>query len=167
VDPYYLTAKAKALGYHPHVILAGRNINDGMGPFIAQRMIKFLVQGEKRVKQARVGILGLTFKENVPDLRNSRVPDIVRELKEFGIEPLVHDPHAPAQQVEDEYGIRIAPLEAMDDLDGVILAVPHRDYMEPVPAVVLDGLKPGGVVVDVKSALDPCQIPEGATYWSL
>jgi len=167
VDPYYLTAKAKALGYHPHVILAGRNINDGMGAFIAQRMIKFLVQGEKRVKQARVGILGLTFKENVPDLRNSRVPDIVRELQEFGIEPLVHDPLASGEQAREEYGIRISPLEAMGNLDGVILAVPHRQYMEPAPAPVLEALKPGGVVVDVKSALPPHQVPEGATYWSL
>jgi len=167
VDPYYLTAKAKALGYHPHVILAGRNINDGMGAFIAQRMIKLLVQGAGPVKRSRVGILGLTFKENVPDLRNSRVPDIAAELREFGIEPLIHDPLASPDQAREEYGLPLSPLEAMDDLDGLILAVPHESYLAHAPRPLLDGLKPGGAVVDVKSALDPTQLPEGVSYWSL
>ncbi|MVW02171.1 nucleotide sugar dehydrogenase, partial [Escherichia coli] len=104
VDPYYLTARAEAASYHPQVILAGRRINDNMGAWLAQRLVKALVQAGLPVKGARVAVLGLTFKEDVPDLRNSRVPDIVAELKEFGIEARVHDPVADAHEAEEEYG---------------------------------------------------------------
>lgn len=153
VDPYYLTAKAEELGYHPEVILSGRRINDGMGAFIAQKLIKMLVAAEKPINGARIGIFGLTFKENVPDLRNSRVPDIIRELHQFGLEPLIHDPMADAAEAEHEYDVRFTGLDAFPPLDAVVLAVPHRQYLADDAQALLGLLKPGGVVVDVKSAL--------------
>src|SRR3954471_22037425 len=126
VDPYYLTARAEAVGYYPEVILAGRRINDGMGGFIARRLVKLLIAAERPVKGAKVGVLGITFKENVPDLRNSRVPDIIEELREFGIDPLISDPHADAGAVHHEYGLDLVPLGALTKLDGLVLAVPHK-----------------------------------------
>src|SRR5207248_9353242 len=126
VDPYYLTARAEAAGYYPQVILSGRRINDGMGGFIAQRLAKLLIAAERPVKGAKVGVIGVTFKENVPDLRNSRVPDIVAELREFGIDPLVTDPLADPDGVHHEYGITLASFDELSELDGMILAVPHR-----------------------------------------
>src|SRR6516225_7094603 len=126
VDPYYLTARAEAVGYHPHVILAGRRINDGMGPFIAQRLVKMLIDAERRVKGAKVGVIGLTFKEEVPDLRNSRVPDILAELRSFGIHALVHDPMADREEALHEYGVELVDLDAFKELDALIFAVPHR-----------------------------------------
>jgi UDP-N-acetyl-D-galactosamine dehydrogenase len=167
IDPYYLTAKAQEVGYHPQVILAGRRINDGMGAFIAQRAIKLLIYGDIPIKRARVAILGLAFKENVPDLRNSRVPDIVRELGQFGITPLVHDPLADAKEAEEEYGLCLSPWERLTGLDALILAVPHRAYLEMGAKGLLAGLRPDGVVVDVKSALDPEALSPGMRYWSL
>lgn len=166
VDPYYLTARAESVGYHPHVILSGRRINDGMGAYVAQRLVKMLVAAEKPVKRARVGIFGLTFKENVPDLRNSRVPDIVAELRSFGIEPIVQDPLADPEEAKHEYGLELVPPARFKDLDGAILAVPHRSYAED-PGTLFASLKPGGVFVDVKSAIDRSRIPEGIAYWSL
>jgi UDP-N-acetyl-D-galactosamine dehydrogenase len=167
VDPYYLTAKADELGYHPQVILAGRRINDGMGTFIAQRLVKLLTRSGSPVKDARVGVLGLTFKEDVPDLRNSRVPDIVGELAQFGIEPLVHDPLADPEEAVKEYGIRPVPWDHLSDLDGLVYAVGHRAFREKPVEELLAGLKPQGVLIDVKSALDPSQVPAGVQYWSL
>ena len=167
VDPYYLTSKAEELGYQPQVILAGRRINDGMGPYIAQRVIKLMAQSGHSVASARIGVLGLTFKENVPDIRNSRVPDIIRELREFGIEALVHDPLARPQDAHEEYGITLAPLEAFTDLDAIILAVNHKAYLGEASPGWLSGLKKGGVLVDVKSALDPDKLPGHVAYWSL
>jgi UDP-N-acetyl-D-glucosamine/UDP-N-acetyl-D-galactosamine dehydrogenase len=155
VDPYYLTAKAEELGYHPEVILSGRRINDGMGAFIAQKLIKMLVAAAKPINGARIGIFGMTFKENVPDLRNSRVPDIIRELHQFGLEPLVHDPMAEAAEASREYGVELTAIEAFPELDAIVLAVPHRQYLEDDASALLGLLKPGGVVVDVKSALRP------------
>ncbi|MGO4566827.1 nucleotide sugar dehydrogenase [Rhizobium sp. 2YAF20] len=154
VDPYYLTAKAEQLGYHPEVILSGRRINDGMGSFIAQKLIKMLVAAEKPINGARIGIFGLTFKENVPDLRNSRVPDIIRELHQFGLVPLVHDPMADAHEAGEEYGVQFTPLAEFPQLDAVILAVPHRQYLVEDAREILGLLKPGGVIVDVKAALE-------------
>ena len=167
VDPYYLTTKAEELGYQPQVILAGRRINDGMGAYIAQRTIKQLVHAEKPVKGARVGILGLTFKENVPDLRNSRVPDILAELREFGISPLVHDPLANSGEAYEEYGIQLSTWDELSDLDAVILAVGHRQFIEMPTRELLAGLQPGGIVMDVKSVLTPATLPDGIHYWSL
>ena len=167
VDPYYLTAKAERLGYHPQVILAGRRINDGMGGFVAQKLVKLLIARDVAVKGARVGVLGLSFKENVPDLRNSRVPDILRELASFGIEALIHDPLADPAQARQEYGLELSPLELLRDLDGLVLAVPHRAYLTLGEDGMADLLRPSGILIDVKSALDPARLPAGQTYWSL
>ena len=176
VDPYYLTAKAEELGYRPEVILAGRRINDGMGTYLAQRLIKLLAtHGEVPLNKSRVGILGLTFKENVPDLRNSRVPDIVMELKQFGIQPLVHDPLADPAEVIREYGIQLSNWSEFFDLDALVLAVVHRQYLEMPISQLLGCLRgttsaPQGapsILMDVKSALLPDQLPPHITYWSL
>jgi len=167
VDPYYLTAKAQQLGYTPQVILAGRRINDGMGAYIAQRLVKLLVQQGSTVKGSRVAVLGLTFKENVSDLRNSRVPDIVKELKEFGVTVLVHDPKINSADAEHEYGLSLVPLNDLNNLDAIIYAVPHREFQEKGVAELLAGLKPHGIVIDVKSALKPEEIKNKFTYWSL
>jgi len=167
VDPFYLTAKAEAVGYLPQVILAGRRINDTMGGFVAQRLVKLLVAAGRPVRGARVGILGLAFKENVPDLRNSRVPDICAELRGFGIAALVHDPLINAAEARREYGIELAAEGALTQLDALVIAVPHRGFLDGPLARYLKTLVPGGVVVDIKSALDPRAVPEGMTYWSL
>jgi UDP-N-acetyl-D-glucosamine/UDP-N-acetyl-D-galactosamine dehydrogenase len=167
VDPYYLTAKAEAVGYHPQVILAGRRINDGMGAFVAQRLIKLLVQQDAAIKGAKVGVMGLTFKENVPDLRNSRVPDILAELSHFGIEALVHDPRADAGEAVEEYGIRLCSLDELSQLDGLVLAVSHREYTEMPREELFARLKPTGAIADIKSMLHPREVPETLAYWSL
>ena len=166
VDPYYLTAKAEALGYHPEVILAGRRINDEMGHYVAERTVKLLRSRDHSIKGARIGVLGLTFKEDVPDLRNSRVPDITRELREYGIEPIVHDPLASPEEALQEYGIALRPFDALTDLDGVILAVPHRQYLDDLDRIV-DGVRPSGLVIDVKSRMNPAELREDLLYWSL
>ena len=167
VDPYYLTAKAEALGYHPEVILAGRRINDGMGAYVAQRAVKMMIQRGRPVKGARIGVLGLTFKEDVPDLRNSRVPDVLEELHAFGVTTLVHDPEADPAEAMHEYGVELVDWDALRDLDGVVLAVSHRAYLEMDVERLLGVVDSGGVVVDVKSALDPRTVPTQYGYWSL
>ena len=167
VDPYYLTARAEAAGYYPQVILSGRRINDGMGSFIAQRLVKLLIAAERPVKGAKIGILGITFKEDVPDLRNSRVPDIVAELREFGITASVADPLADAAAAKREYGIELVPLQALVNLDGLVLAVPHRLLGAPGWDKLFGKLSPGGVFVDVKSAVPRQTVPCGIHYWSL
>ena len=167
VDPYYLTAKAESLGYHPEVILAGRRINDGMGAFIAQKLVKLLIAADLPVKRARVGVLGLTFKENVPDLRNSRVPDILGELRQFGIETLVHDPRADAHEAHEEYGVKLSPLAEFEQLDALVLAVSHSEFIAMGAAKIAALVKPGGVLIDVKSALDSTAVPAGVQYWCL
>ncbi|WP_082432950.1 nucleotide sugar dehydrogenase [Thiohalorhabdus denitrificans] len=167
VDPYYLTAKAEAVGYHPHVILAGRRVNDGMGEYLAQRVVKLLIQTGRRVKSSRVGILGLTFKENVPDIRNSRVPDIIAELAEFGVQTLVSDPLADPQAAWEEYGVELMDREEWPEVDAMILAVPHRTYQEMAPGELLAPLAAGGVLVDLKARLEPATLPPETVYWSL
>jgi UDP-N-acetyl-D-galactosamine dehydrogenase len=166
VDPYYLTTKAEQVGYQPEVILAGRRINNRMGEFIASKLIKMLIHAELPVHGARVGILGLTFKENVADLRNSRVPDIVRELQQYRIEPLVTDALCSAEDAKHEYGIDLSPLSDLHDLDGMILAVPHQQYVVEGTASLAKRLKPDGVMIDVKSVLDPTVLPP-SRLWSL
>ncbi|HSN82943.1 MAG TPA: nucleotide sugar dehydrogenase [Polyangiales bacterium] len=166
VDPYYLTAKAEALGYHPEVILAGRRINDNMGRYVAEKTVKLLRKQDHPVKGARLGVLGLTFKENVPDLRNSRVPDIVMELREYGIEPIVHDPLAAHEEALGEYGIDLRPFDALTDLDGVILAVAHQQYLDQLERVV-SSVRSGGLLIDVKSVLRPAEMRADLCYWSL
>lgn len=167
VDPYYLTAKSESLGYHPQVILSGRRINDGMGAFVAQKMVKMLVAAKRPLNDARVGILGMTFKENVPDIRNSRVPDIIRELRQFGIEPLVHDPLASAKEAHEEYKVTLQPLGHFAGLDGLILAVPHASYLNDFNKYI-DMVVDGGVIIDIKSVLDEKTIDASRRlYWSL
>jgi UDP-N-acetyl-D-galactosamine dehydrogenase len=167
VDPYYLTAKSESLGYHPQVILSGRRINDGMGAFVAQKMVKMLVAAKRPLNEARVGILGMTFKENVPDIRNSRVPDIIRELRQFGIKPLVHDPLASAKEAYEEYNVTLQPLGDFTGLDGLILAVPHATYLNDFNKYI-DMVVDGGVIIDIKSVLDEKTIDASRRrYWSL
>lgn len=166
VDPYYLTTKAETLGYHPDVILAGRRINDGVGAFIAQRLVRFLSRNATPLSDARVAILGLTFKENVSDTRNSRVPDIARELENFGVKATVSDPKARAEDAMHEYGIALTDLAQAKNLDALVLAVPHREYLA-ASAKLFERLKPQGVLIDVKSVIDPATVPKGMTYWSL
>lgn len=165
VDPYYLTAKAEEVGYHPEVILAGRRTNDGMGAFVARKAVKLLIGRGVRVLGARVGVFGLTFKEDVPDLRNSRVPDIVAELREFGIDALVHDPLAEPEDALEECGIRLADLGDMRGLDAAILAVPHKAYLDEDGRSVRAALEPDTVVVDVKSRFPG--LAASWFYWSL
>ena len=166
VDPYYLTAKAEALGYHPEVILAGRRINDDMGRYVAQRTIKLLREQDRAIKGARIGVIGLTFKENVPDLRNSRVPDIIRELREYGIDPIVHDPMATGEEARREYGIELRPFDALSELDGVILAVPHQQSLDQLDRIVAS-VRKGGLFIDVKSLISADDLRSDLRYWSL
>ena len=166
VDPYYLTAKAEALGYHPEVILAGRRINDDMGRYVAQRTIKLLREQDRAIKGARIGVIGLTFKENVPDLRNSRVPDIIRELREYGIDPIVHDPMAAGEEAHREYGIELRPFDALSELDGVILAVPHQQSLDQLDRIVAS-VRKGGLFIDVKSLVSADDLRSDLRYWSL
>ncbi len=167
VDPYYLTAKAEAAGYYPQMILSGRRINDGMGGFIAQRLVKLLIAAGRPIRKARIGILGIAFKEDVPDLRNSRVPDIVTELREFGIVALVADPLVDAAEAKREYDIELVPLDRFRELDGLVLAVPHRTLREAGWHRLFAAVTPGGVFVDVKSAVPPDLIPPEIRYWCL
>jgi len=167
VDPYYLTAKAESVGFRPDTILAGRRINDGMGAFIATKMVKLLLASGHDGSSLRVGVLGLTFKEDVPDIRNSRVPDILSELREFGIAPIIHDPHAEADEVAHEYGLTLSPLDAFSGLDALVLAVSHREYREMAADALFGMLKPDGLLVDVKSCIPRSRVPAGIAYWSL
>ncbi|MDX2014739.1 MAG: nucleotide sugar dehydrogenase [Myxococcaceae bacterium] len=168
VDPYYLTTKAEQLGYQPQVILAGRRINNSIGPYVAQRTVKLLIHAQKPVKGARVGVMGLTFKEDVADIRNSKVPDILTELREFGVAPMLTDPYADPDETRHEYNLGLSKLDELVDLDALILAVSHKQYLELGMDALLARLKPGGVLVDVKSALDPSKVPAGrAHYWCL
>lgn len=155
VDPYYLTHKAERLGYHPQVILAGRRINDAMGGYVAEQTIKQMIAAGSAVKGARVNVLGLTFKENCSDLRNSKVADIVRELRSFGADVCVADPMADAAEAQREYGIDLVPWDRLLEAEALVLAVAHRSYAQLAPADLAGRLKPGGVLIDVKAMLDP------------
>jgi len=166
VDPYYLTTKAEELGYLPEVILAGRRINNNVGPYIAQKCVKLLSEADLSLRRARVGILGLTFKENVPDLRNSKIPDIVAELRQYGIAPMVHDPLGDPEEARHEYGIELTSLDQLTELDAVIVAVGHQAYLDDVDGM-LGRVKDGGVVIDVKSVLVRHPMARGLRYWSL
>jgi UDP-N-acetyl-D-galactosamine dehydrogenase len=169
VDPYYLTAKAESVGYHPEVILSGRRINNGMGKFVGEQTMKMLSKLSRPADQLRVGVLGLTFKENVPDLRNSKVPDIIRELREYGVQVLVHDPLAEREEAVAEYGIHLVDWSNIKDLDGLIVAVAHRQYVELGLAELLKPLRShsNGVLIDVKSIVDPGKVPSSLKYWRL
>lgn len=170
VDPYYLTFKAEGMGFHPEVILAGRRTNDGMGKYVAECTVKHLIARGNVIRGARVGILGFTFKENVPDLRNTRVVDIIAELHDYGVETLVHDAEADPAEAMREYGQELLPLETLRDLDAVILAVSHRAYAAFSPEDIRARFRdPGkGVLMDVKSLYDPAAMrAAGLDYWRL
>jgi UDP-N-acetyl-D-galactosamine dehydrogenase len=169
VDPYYLTSKAESVGYHPQVILAGRRINNGMGKFVAEQTMKQLSELARPVKDLKVAVLGLTFKENVPDLRNSRVPDIIHELREYGVQVLVHDPIAQSEEAFEEYGIHLSKWDDLKDMDGIIVAVAHRGYADMGLQKLLKPLRSQreGVVIDVKCFLDQTKLPKTLKYWRL
>jgi len=169
VDPYYLTSKAESVGYHPQVILAGRRINNGMGKFVAEQTIKLLGQLPRPVNDLKVAVLGLTFKENVPDLRNSKVPDIIQELREYGVQVLVHDPIAEPEEAVAEYGIHLSKWDDLRDIDGIIVAVAHRGYVDMGLQKLLKPLRSqrDGVVIDVKCLLDQAKLPKTLKYWRL
>ncbi|TAL37339.1 MAG: nucleotide sugar dehydrogenase [Phenylobacterium sp.] len=158
VDPYYLTHKAESVGYRPEVILAGRRINDGMGGYVARELVKEMIRRGVLVKGARVLVMGLAFKENTPDLRNTRVIDILRELEDYGAAVDVWDPWIPASEAEHEYGLSLITAPAAGAYDGVVLAVAHREFQALGPEAIRGFGKPGAVVFDVKSAL-----PKGAS----
>lgn len=167
VDPYYLTTRAESVGYHPQMILSGRRINNGMGAFVAQKAIKMMAANDVHIKNSRVGVFGLTFKENCPDLRNSRVPDIIHELQEFGVNVLVHDPLADADEAKTIYGVDLQPLEDMIDLDAIILAVGHHAYDQLLPRDWCSRLGNNGNFIDVKSRFSPDAFENKCSYWSL
>jgi len=168
VDPYYLTHKAEMLGYHPQVILAGRRINDGMGKHVAEQTIKRLIQADLPVRDQSVIVLGLTFKENVPDLRNSKVIDIVRELKSFGVKVAIHDPIAESDEAMHEYGVALTPWDDLPPAQAIVAAVGHADYQQMPLAKLTDKLVKGGVFVDVKSAYDKAGLEQlGYSVWRL
>ena len=166
VDPYYLTSAAEQLGYNPQVILSGRRINDHMAEFVATKLVKLLSAKGCALPGARVGVLGLTFKENVPDLRNSKVPDIIAELRDYGITPLVHDPIVTADEAHHEYGLKLVGEEAIADLDALIVAVAHDAFRDMGPAL-LRRVRGPGVILDLKGIIDESAIPAGMDYWSL
>lgn len=169
VDPYYLTHKAESVGFHPQVILAGRRVNDNMGKYIAEQTVKLLSQAGICLKEAKVGVLGLTFKENCADIRNTKVIDIIRELNEYHVTVLIHDPLADSHQVEHEYQLQLSALEEMRDLDTLILAVPHHEYICLRLENLVHCLKTKNkMIIDVKGVLDVCKLKElGVKYWRL
>jgi UDP-N-acetyl-D-glucosamine/UDP-N-acetyl-D-galactosamine dehydrogenase len=168
VDPYYLTHKAQKLGYHPEVILAGRRINDGMGKFVAEKTIKQMVRNGHPVKDQPIVVLGLTFKEDCPDLRNSRVIDVIRELESYGAKVVVHDPVADAAEAHHEYGVDLVAWEDIPRSAAIVVAVNHREFKNRTTANFLSKLKEHGVITDVKSMLDPAAFAEaGVDLWRL
>lgn len=154
VDPYYLTHKATKCGMHPQVILAGRRINDDMGKYIAEKIIKLIIEHGGRVRNAKIGILGLTFKENCPDIRNSKVIDVIETLKEFHTDVLVHDPEADADEVKAEYGLEISDWHQWQDLTALVVAVPHEAYQTVLTDVWVEKLNATQLMVDIKGMLD-------------
>ena len=154
VDPYYLTHKAEMLGHHARVILAGRSINDGMGKYIAEQTVKTMLKQGIQVRNSKVAVMGLTFKEDVPDLRNSKVIDVIRELSEYGVECIIHDSMALPEEAKHEYGVELAKWSDVPKCDGVVAAVSHREYRENGLRMISEKLTKGGVIVDVKSMYD-------------
>ncbi|WP_079419821.1 nucleotide sugar dehydrogenase [Thiomonas intermedia] len=168
VDPYYLTHKADMLGYHPQVILAGRRINDGMGKYIAEQTIKQMSQAGLPIKGSDVIVLGLTFKEDCPDLRNSKVIDVIRELASYGVNVLVHDPIADAGEAMHEYGVQLTPWAELPRAQAVVAAVAHQAYQEMSVQQTLDKLQPSGIFMDIKCQYDAAALEsQGAKVWRL
>ena len=169
VDPYYLTYKAEQLGYHSQVILAGRRINDDMGKYVAENVVKNLIKAEKAVKNAKVAILGFTFKENCPDTRNTKIFDIVKELREYGIEPTIADPTADAAEAKHLYGVEFVDMATIKDMDAVVLAVAHDEFahftMSDMDKFFGKGQK---VLLDIKGLLNRAEYEKaGYSYWRL
>ena len=168
VDPYYLTHKAEMLGYNPQVILAGRRINDGMGKFIAEQTIKHMIAGGSYVKGAKVNVLGLTFKENCGDLRNSKVIDIINELKTYGVEVFVTDPQAESEEAMHEYGVQLLPWADLPRADAIVAAVAHKEFAALSMEDFGKKLVKGGTFIDVKAAFDAKMIQAaGYKLWRL
>ena len=168
VDPYYLTHKAEMLGYHPQVILAGRRINDGMGKFVAEQTIKRMIASGSAIKGAKVNVLGLTFKENCGDLRNSKVIDIIHELHSYGIDVYVTDPQAEAEEAEHEYGVKLCSWSELPKADAVVAAVAHNEYLALKPTDVAAKLVAGGPFMDVKALFDAQALrAAGFNVWRL
>jgi UDP-N-acetyl-D-galactosamine dehydrogenase len=172
VDPYYLTYKAEQLGYHSQIILSGRRINDDMGRYVVENLIKNLIRADVPVKDAKVAILGFTFKENVPDTRNTRVIDIVNELKEYGVNPMIADPEADAAEAKHEYGIVFDSIEDIKDMDAIVVAVGHDHFLnftqEDFNKMFKDGSNKRKVLLDIKGFLDRKEYEvAGYKYWRL
>jgi UDP-N-acetyl-D-galactosamine dehydrogenase len=168
VDPYYLTYKAELAGYHPEVILAGRRINDNMGPWIARKAVQQMIHQGRSILGAKVNILGLTFKENCKDIRNTKVVGMIRELEEFGCQCFVHDPEADPDETLHEYGIRLRSWEELPAADALIVAVAHQAFLARPSADYLEKIVRQGSLVQVKAALDPAAFRrEGVRVWRL
>lgn len=166
VDPYYLTYKAEELGYHSQIILSGRRINDDMGKYVAENLVKNLIKADKRVQDAKVALLGFTFKENCPDTRNTRVIDIVNELKEYGIHPVITDPVADAEEAKREYDVAFTDLDVIQDMDAVIVAVAHEEFLKMSERNLAGLYKEGEkkVLLDIKGLLNRKEF-ENAGYY--
>ena len=168
VDPYYLTYRAEQVGYHPEVILAGRRINDGMGRYVAHETVKLLIRRGSSVKGAVVNVLGLAFKENVPDLRNSRVIDVIRELESYGVRVAVHDPVVSAAEARHEYGIELSSWDELPVADATVLAVPHTEFLKRQTRDFISKTGKNGCLIDIKSKLDAQAVEEaGLAIWRL
>lgn len=168
VDPYYLTHKAETLGYHPQVILAGRRINDNMGKLIAEQTVKHIIKGGGQVRHARVNVLGLTFKENCADIRNTKVISIVHELESFGVEVFLHDPMADSNEAKHEYSMALIPWEELPQADAIVLAVAHNEYTQMNLKKLLSKVIQGGSFIDVKAKFDRSALEaEGCRVWRL
>lgn len=170
VDPYYLTHKAEQLGYHPEVVLSGRRINDGMGKYVAENVVKQLIDADINIKHAKVAVLGFTFKENVPDIRNTRTIDIIEELADYGITPLIHDPQADYDEALEEYGLQFNEYNEIKDVDAIILTVGHEEYKQLTKADIdklygTNGTKK--VMIDVKGILNREEMLVDYNYWRL
>ncbi|MSP74788.1 MAG: nucleotide sugar dehydrogenase [Rhodospirillaceae bacterium] len=167
VDPFYIAHKAESVGYHPHVIQSGRRVNDSMGFYVANRVARSIMRSAGDGRPV-VTLLGVTFKENVPDIRNTRVVDIARELQDFGITVQLHDPMADGDLLKQEYGLSLTPLDRLQPADAVVLSVAHRSYRDGGWDLVRPLLKPaGGFVADIPAALDRATTPPGVTLWRL
>ncbi len=168
VDPYYLTHKAESTGYTPQVILAGRRINDNMGKFIAEKTVKMMLKAKLDIAKCRVGILGLTFKEDCPDLRNSRVVDIIEELNDYGIETIVHDPAVLPEDAKQHVGVTLSPVEEFKNLSALIIAVPHKEFREQALEYFTKTLVKDGCLIDVKSMLGIAALEDDTiNFWRL
>lgn len=168
VDPYYLTHKAEMLGYHPQVILSGRRINDGMGKYIAEQTIKHMIAAGSNIKGSRVNVLGLTFKENCSDLRNSKVMDIINELKSYGTEVFVHDPAADADEAMHEYGVQLLSWDDLPQADAIVAAVAHKQFKQLTLEEINRKVSKGGCFLDVKAEFDATGLARaGLHVWRL